>query len=100
MANDRELAYRLRIYVPVQFTAAAEAELIRTGEDAYTVYPATGVWQAGKEKVHVFEVVSYYRYTLEKACAAVVLRILQGGEQAVASTLEEVQFSVTYKEQP
>lgn len=100
MANDRHLAYRLRIYVPVQFTADAEAELFRAGEDAYTVYPATGVWQAGKERVHVFEVVSYYRYTLEEVCAAIAMRLLRGGEQAVASTLEEVQFNVTHKEQP
>lgn len=100
MANDRELAYRLRIYVPVQFTADAEAELSRAGEDAYTVYPATGVWLAGKEKVHVFEVVSQYRHTLRDVCDAIAMRILRGGEQAVASTLEEVQFKVTYKEQP
>lgn len=99
MANDRCLAYRLRIYVPVQFTADAEAELARAGEDSYTIYPATGAWQAIKERVHVFEVVSQYRYTLEEVCSAIAMRLLRGGESAVASTLEEVQFNVTFKEQ-
>lgn len=100
MANDRELAYRLRIYVPVQFTAEAEAELAYFGLYEYTIYHARGVWHNYKERVSVFEVVLQSRCALEAACAAVAMRLLQGGEQAVASTLEEVQFKVTYKEQP
>lgn len=99
MANDRELAYRLRVYVPVQFTADAEDELADFGLDAYTFYPATGVWHTAKERVRVFEVISEYRHTLEAACSALAMRLLLQGEQAVASTLEEVQFNVTYKEQ-